>query len=173
MAKYVAFLRGINVGGRMVKMSDLKKTFASLGFNSIVTVLQTGNVIFETDLDLSKLKPIIEKKLEDNFNYPLKIQVFSFEKLKTIIAGNPFMSDVNRHRYVIFLENNLENQLFNEASEHDNNIESIRVGDGVIYWSVPIGLTLKSNFAKFLTKAPYKYLNTNRNINTLRKIIEK
>lgn len=50
--KYVAFFRGINVGGKnKVKMDDLKKMFAECGFADIKTYIQSGNVVFTSDMD--------------------------------------------------------------------------------------------------------------------------
>ena len=47
--RYVAFLRGINVGGHaLIKMADLKKAFAEMGFANVHTLLASGNVLFET-----------------------------------------------------------------------------------------------------------------------------
>jgi uncharacterized protein (DUF1697 family) len=49
MTQYAAFLRGINVGGRKpVKMEDLRKAFAALGFQNVKTMLASGNVLFDT-----------------------------------------------------------------------------------------------------------------------------
>src|SRR5665213_1002720 len=105
MTKYVAFLRGINVGGRIIKMAELKTCFESLGFKSVVTLLQTGNVVFDTSAKLSDLKMIIENALANKFHYPIKVQVYSFDRLKDIVAHNPFTSDNNHHSYVLFFEN--------------------------------------------------------------------
>jgi uncharacterized protein (DUF1697 family) len=171
MTKYVAFLRGINVGGRIIKMTDLRTCFEQLGFQSVVTVLQTGNVVFEASTDLAGFKTVIEDKLSTTFPFPIYVQIFTFEKVKTIIANNPFTADDTHHSYVLFFENNLERQLVNEASGLNREVDLIKVGDGVIYWNVPIGLTLKSGFAKYLTKASYKNFNTNRNVKTLQKIL--
>jgi len=49
MRRFVAFLRGINVGGRSVVKEQLKESFTSLGFQNISTFKQSGNVIFESD----------------------------------------------------------------------------------------------------------------------------
>jgi uncharacterized protein (DUF1697 family) len=49
--------------------------------------------------------------------------------------------------------------------------ERVAAGEGVVYWRVDKGSTLKSNFAKLLTKAKYRDFNTNRNLNTLRKLL--
>jgi uncharacterized protein (DUF1697 family) len=172
MTKYVALLRGINVGGRTIKMFELKNCFESLGFQSVVTILQTGNVVFETSTSLSNLKEIIEDELARKFHSPIKVQVYSSDKLRVIVKSSPFAPDDNHHSYVLFFENNLENQLINEANDINSDVDTVQIGDGVIYWRVPNGLTLKSSFAKYLTKTRYKNFNTNRNIKTLRKIID-
>jgi uncharacterized protein (DUF1697 family) len=61
--RYAAFLRGINVGGnKMIKMQDVAKAFESLGFSNVKTLIQSGNVIFESaPTDDEKLIKKIEK----------------------------------------------------------------------------------------------------------------
>lgn len=62
MKRYVAFLRGINVGGVKVKMAGLKACFEDMGFQDVSTVLQTGNVLFSAPKsDLSHLKNSLNK----------------------------------------------------------------------------------------------------------------
>jgi uncharacterized protein (DUF1697 family) len=56
MIKYVAFLRGINVGGRIIKMADLKVCFEKMDLNNVATLLNSGNVVFESDLKAPELK---------------------------------------------------------------------------------------------------------------------
>ena len=65
MIKYVALLRGINVGGRkVIKMDALARVFVSLGFKSVKTYIQSGNVIFDGPVTHSDvLVKKIEKKL--------------------------------------------------------------------------------------------------------------
>jgi uncharacterized protein (DUF1697 family) len=69
--KYVAFLRGINVGGIMpIKMEDLRMSFESLGFLNVETLLASGNVLFEAAKTKSTvLTEKIEEKLKKTFNY--------------------------------------------------------------------------------------------------------
>src|SRR4051812_4287176 len=91
MSKYVAFLRGVNVGGRIIKMTDLKQVLETAGFKEVKTVLQSGNVIFESDkTDTDKLKQQMEQALTGAFEYPAKVQVLPLEKLSQIVAANPF-----------------------------------------------------------------------------------
>ena len=167
--KYVAFLRGINVGGRIIKMADLKVCFEQAGFENVSTVLQTGNVLFESDSD--NLKSRLESILSTTFKYPAKVQVLEISKLQKIIESYPFDDiDEAMQHYVIFLENGLEKELA-ETAKPDPEIEATQIGDGVVYWKVRKGMTLKSPFSKYLTKTKYKDFNTNRNLNTLNKLI--
>jgi uncharacterized protein (DUF1697 family) len=169
--RYVAFLRGINVGGRTIKMAELKAFFEGSGYEEVTTILQSGNVVFDSDARLPALKRTIEAGLSSRFDYPAHVQIFPLAQLRRIVDASPFEGDSATHSYVIFFEKGLEKQLAQEASGLDGNAESIQIGDSVIYWKVSKGSTLESDFAKFLTKARYRSLHTNRNINTLRKIV--
>jgi uncharacterized protein (DUF1697 family) len=171
MTKYAAFLRGVNVGGRIVKMADLKACLEKAGFSEVTTFLQSGNVIFESDkTDTSILKIQIQDLLTKTFNYPAKVQVISIPNLEKIINNYPFKIKDGFHDYIIFMESGLEKDLAGEAPRFDKNLEQVTAGKGVIYWQVERGQTLKSSFGKLLSKSKYKQFNTNRNLNTLRKM---
>ena len=152
-------------------MADLKAAFEKLGFSDATTVLQSGNVLFTSPRSTEELKPAIESNLNEVFHYPAIVQVLPLEKLKAIVSACPFDAfDQEFHAYVIFFENGLEQKLASEATL-TKDIESIQVSDGVLYWQVVRGMTLKSSFAAYLTKQPYKSAHTNRNIRTLYKVI--
>jgi len=82
MTKFVALLRGINVGGnKMVKMDDLKKWLAALGFKNVITILNSGNVLFESsDHDEDVLAKKIAGKLKSELGHEVGIQVRSIEE---------------------------------------------------------------------------------------------
>ncbi len=171
MTKYVVLLRGINVGGRIIKMADLKACLEKAGLQNVVTLLQSGNVVFESDMSAPELKKLIESSLSARFGYPAKAQVLAMDSLRAIVASYPFgTAGDSQHDYVIFLENGLEKELAGEPCDL-NAGEQVAAGRGVIYWRVDKGSTLKSAFAKLLTKAKYKDFNTNRNIKTLLKML--
>jgi len=172
MVKYVALLRGINVGGRIIKMADLQACFERLGFQNVRTVLQTGNVLFEADpTDPKVLKQQLETALQAAFDYPAKVQVLEQARLAAIIQASPFIADSSDfHSYVVFLEQDLAEALAAEAGTPVPP-EKIQLGDGVIYWWVNKGNTLKSPFAKYLVKPAYKACNTTRNLRTLQKLV--
>ena len=91
MSRFVAFLRGINVGGRVVVKETLKEVFTSLGYQNIVTYKQSGNVIFETDTaNPQEIKRKIEEKLHSILGYEVAVLVRTIPQLKSIIDLYPF-----------------------------------------------------------------------------------
>lgn len=91
MAKYVALLRGVNVGGVTVKMDKLKKTLEELGFANVKTLLASGNVLFSApSVSESMLVNKIEKKLAATFGREIGVLVRRVEQLQRLAESKPF-----------------------------------------------------------------------------------
>lgn len=91
MVLYTAFLRGINVGGHVVRKEQLQEAFESLGFQNVVTYKQSGNVIFEAAFaDTDKIKARIEEKLRSVLSYDVAVFIRTVPHLKNIIEIDPF-----------------------------------------------------------------------------------
>jgi uncharacterized protein (DUF1697 family) len=91
MPRYVAFLRGINVGGRAVKKEKLLEVFNNLNFQGVVTFKQSGNVIFETsDVNIEAVKGKIESCLRAALGYEVKVFIRTVAQLKTLVEADPF-----------------------------------------------------------------------------------
>ncbi len=174
MKKYIAFLRGINVGNIRIKMSDLKTTFERLDCQDVTTYLQTGNVVFKSDKTLLDLKPILELSLTQTFDYQAFVLLYDFDLLANIVAKYPFERLETHHAYVLFVENAATfNELKTLAEGLNEESKRIKLGNNqVIYWQVERGESLTTPFAKIMAKAKYKSSTTVRNINTLEKMIE-
>jgi uncharacterized protein (DUF1697 family) len=169
----VAFLRGINVGGnRKIDMTDLKKLFEKLKYRNVSTILNTGNVLFETDeSNLSRITEALEAGLTKQFKYPARVIVYDVSNVEKVIESYPFDStEADNQHYVVFLSSDIGNELV-KAATIDKKLEEVAVGDGVVYWKVTKGSTLKSTFGMLIAKAKYREHNTVRNINTLRKVV--
>ena len=95
MTTYISILRGINVSGqKLIKMADLQKTYEKLGFGSITTYVQSGNVAFTgKKLTTNELAASISKQITKDFGFQVPVIVFSINTLKQIIASNPFIND--------------------------------------------------------------------------------
>lgn len=174
MIEYVCFLRGINVGGVRISMSDLRALFIRLELHNPITYLQTGNVRFSSDIPNEKLKSKIEEALTVAFSYEAKVVLYEAPRLQNIIAAFPFPYSPDLHRYVLlFSDATIIEQLLTHQDELDPAIERIAKGDHVLYWQVPKGMTTDTSFAKLTTKSAFKQFLTVRNMNTLEKIVRK
>ena len=174
MKKYVAFLRGINVGNIRIKMPDLKAAFEELDFGGVRTYLQTGNVVFEADQTIEIIKPILEKKLSDTFHYAAFVLLYEFDSLADVVAQYPFSKEENHHAYVVFIDDDpVFEELKSISKQAGEEANFIQPGNGVLYWKVAKGESLNTVFAKILAKAKYKSNSTIRNINTLKKMLDK
>lgn len=91
MEKKLGILRGINVGGkRRLLMADLKSLCTSLGWEHVETYIQSGNVIFKSNLNNSALEKILEKAIEERFGYEVPVIVRTEEELVQALQNHPF-----------------------------------------------------------------------------------
>jgi uncharacterized protein (DUF1697 family) len=92
MTKYVAFLRGINVGGKkLIKMEDLRRVVESQGFKNVRTFIASGNVLFETSqTNRDALTRKIEKELLAAFGHDVPVVLQTIDELKDILRDGPF-----------------------------------------------------------------------------------
>jgi len=170
MKKYIALLRGINVGNIRIKMPDLKIAFLEMGFQNAITFLQTGNVVFESDKNILEIKVILEKGLSETFHYQAFVLLYDFDVLAEIIEKYPFEKSESHHAYIVFVEGNaIFEELLTISKVMD---EEIAKGNTVLYWKVAKGESLNTPFSKITAKAKYKSTTTVRNINTLEKMLE-
>lgn len=106
--KYIALLRGINVGGnRKILMVNLKNMFESLHFKNIITYIQSGNVIFESNQPENQidLQNRLEESIKNEFSFDVPVIIRSVEEWNSIILNTPFqLSDTDR-LHITFLEN--------------------------------------------------------------------
>ena len=92
--RYAAFFRGINVGGNhKVKMADLKHLLESCGFESVETVIQSGNVLFGTDRDPASLPGLISRAFAKRFGFESNAVVRSGEEIDALLAALPFTNE--------------------------------------------------------------------------------
>ena len=105
MIKYVAFLRAINVGGHtIIKMTDLKQMFESLGLENVQTYIQSGNVIFESNDDhTASLKKRIESQVEKATGYKTQLFVRTIREVQFIASKSPFTAEAKETVHVTFL----------------------------------------------------------------------
>lgn len=175
MIKYVALLRGINVGGNnKVAMPKLKKAFESMGFVNVKTYINSGNVIFETDeRDLDKLASKIEEYLMKTFHFSLRIVLRDSDNIDKLCKQIPsnWKNDLDQRTDVLFLWNDFDSKKSIELLNINPEVDTVKYIDGAIVWNLKRVDLNKSGMRKFIGTTIYKNM-TARNINTLRKIGE-
>lgn len=94
MTIYIAFLRGINVGGKnVIKMAELKQVFEAIGLYEVQTYIQSGNVLFKSNEAEEFLRDKIQQEIEANFGSSVTVALRTHEELERIILNCPFSED--------------------------------------------------------------------------------
>lgn len=106
MTRFVALLRAVNVGGhRRVPMAELRDLAGSLGFRGAATFIQSGNLVFASDLGEEEAAARLETGIERRFGFPVEVLVRSAARWRRYLAANPFPSEAEREpdRVVLLL----------------------------------------------------------------------
>lgn len=96
MPKYIAILRGINVGGkRKILMADLRLHFQELGFTNIQTYIQSGNVVFETNGEENRqnIAVKVEKQIHETYGFEVPVIVRTADEIRQIVSENTFLKE--------------------------------------------------------------------------------
>jgi uncharacterized protein (DUF1697 family) len=116
MIKYVAFLRGINVGGhKLIKMTKLAEIFSALKLQNVKTYIVSGNVLFDSDeKDPAKLTRKIEKGLQKSLGYEVDVILRTVAELEALMEQDPFSATkagTDVKKYVTFLAENHQSKM--------------------------------------------------------------
>ena len=92
MDRYVAFLRGMNLGGRRIKNDDLRRHFEEMGFEEVATFRASGNVIFATAKPEAegKLGQRVEAELDERLGYDVPVFLRSAAEVAAVAEYEPF-----------------------------------------------------------------------------------
>src|SRR5262245_29923982 len=115
MTEYVAFLRGINVGGHgTVTMEDLKKAFEACGFKDVKTIATSGNVAFSTTMSEAACVEKAEATLKKRFGRETPVHVRSRDELRKMVQVDPykgFAIPKDAKRVITFLKSSAKTDL--------------------------------------------------------------
>ncbi len=171
--KYVALLRGINVGGNnKVSMADLKLVFEETGMGNVSTYINSGNVIFESEeKDRHRLIASLERAIEKRFGFAVKVLVRSREDMLRIAAKLPdsWVNDTTMKCDAMFLWEEADTPDILKQIVIKPEIDQVIYEPGVLLWAVDRGLVTRSGLMRIAGMPLYKQM-TIRNCNTLRKL---
>ena len=174
--KYIALLRGINVGRhKRIKMAELIDIFESLGFEGVKTYLQSGNVVFESEAaDESEIRWDIESKISETCGFHVDIVLRTGDEWENIFSSNPFIKDADIEvdkLHVTFLSDIPdEKAVFNLDINKDEN-EKFEVSSREIYLYCPNGYG-RTKLKNDVFERKLKGVATTRNWKTVTKLLE-
>jgi uncharacterized protein (DUF1697 family) len=176
MARHIALLRGINVGGHRVKMQELRRLFEALGFANVETVIASGNVVFESPGGGAReLERAIEGHLLQALGYGVSTFLRTVPELAEVAAQKHF--DLSKEAadavvYVIFLREAPSEAAVRALRALDTANDETRVGSREVYWLRRVRGKESEVFGVKMGKL-LGAETTARNINTVRSIVEK
>jgi uncharacterized protein (DUF1697 family) len=173
-SRYVAFLRGINVGGHRIKMDRLRDLFVTLGFQGVSTFIASGNVLFETATnDPRKLEMKIEAHLKASLGYEVSTFLRTTAELSAIASHRPFPGDEAGHTLHVGLIHEVPaNDLAAGLRALQTERDEFAVHGREIYWRC-LGKTTDSLASWPLVAKTIRVPSTMRNVTTLRTLAAK
>lgn len=177
--RYIAFLRGMNVGGHRVRMEDLRALFAALSFTNVDTFIASGNVIFTAagTPTADALEKQIEQRLRDVLGYAVATFLRTPAELVGIASSVPFpASDVavagHNTVHVGFLRRPPDAALATHLTDLNTTYDTFGVGAREMYWLCR-GKTTNSLVKWPAVEKALRLDVTMRNLTTVRKLTEK
>jgi uncharacterized protein (DUF1697 family) len=174
MARQVALLRGINVGGKKkVAMADLRALVEGLGHTDVVTYINSGNVVFTSGASgagRADLETAIEQAIEAELGLEVAVMVRTHDELAAAADANPFPDAVPARLLLSFLREAPADGSFAAAEAVESGADEFRVDGTTVYLHCPDGIG-RSKLAEALSK-PKLGVATSRNLATVRKLVE-
>jgi uncharacterized protein (DUF1697 family) len=173
--RYIALLRGINIGGaNQMKMDDLKAVFTELGFENVKSYINSGNLAFDTKKTAeNRLIDKIEDAVEARFGRRVHIMIREQADIQRVLKSNPFdgQYESHKHMHVLFLKEPLpeEKKKLLQASALPG--ERYEVRGREIYNHLPNGVAGSLLTKGFFEKKP-AVAYTGRNWRTVEKLAE-
>ncbi|NNF14775.1 MAG: DUF1697 domain-containing protein [Gemmatimonadetes bacterium] len=173
----VAFLRGINLGKRRVKMADLRAHFETMDLNGVATFIASGNVIFDgaQEADIEDLERRLEEHLEERLGFYTDVIIRKFDEVARI-TRLPLVSEAEKEGFTVhvFFAGSELNQgaeaTFRALETPD---DGFRVIGREVLWLRRGRLTDSTVKAHHLQAAFGGVANTARKMDTLRRLVVK
>ncbi|HEX6072917.1 MAG TPA: DUF1697 domain-containing protein [Sphingomicrobium sp.] len=164
MTGYVALLRAVNVGGRQLKMGDLKRIAGDLGLDSPRTFIASGNLLFASDKSEPELKSTLEAALEKHLGATVGVMIRSAKELDRVAVANPFADEPGNRVVAIFLDDPPPKGAIEAARNVAD--ERMALGARELYVHYPSGQ------GRSKLRIPAAARGTARNMNSVTKLAE-
>ena len=173
--RFLALLRGINVGGKnVISKEELRQCFEDLGFSSVRTYIQSGNILFRARRkNVKGLTRTIEAELSKR-SYGAQAVVISASQYASAVGAAPAdwgNNDAQKHNALFMLDGIKPEDVLARLPPPRPDFETVTTGPGVIFWSASKKSLGRTTMMKLAGLPIYKQL-TVRNHNTVFKLLE-
>ncbi|MBI5230590.1 MAG: DUF1697 domain-containing protein [Coriobacteriales bacterium] len=172
--RYVALLRGINVGGaNKVDMKQLKAVFEAAGLSAVRTYINSGNVLFTAEADdRAELTARLEKDIRDRFGFAVGVLLRDGDEMRAITEAIPqdWADNKDMKCDVLFLWEDIDDPAILEQLPYDAEMEDVFYVPGAVVRRVDRKNAAKSKLTRIVGTPIYKRI-TIRNCNTARKLL--
>ena len=175
MTRYIALLRGVNVGGNnIVKMADLKAAFERQGFGNVITYINSGNILFDSDTpDAATLQNICGRIIAEGFGLDIPVCVISADELtESLMRAPEWWNNMPNARHDVFfvIPPVTASEIVARVGEAKEEYEKVDYNGRIIFWSAPMATFSRTRWSKLSKdKAMYQAI-TVRNANTALKL---
>ena len=173
MHTYIAFLRGINVSGqKKIKMVDLKECLQKAGLLNVGTYIQSGNVIFETQMKSRQaIATLIVRTIKEDFGFEVPVVVTTGKEIEEILEHMPFDGDTNpKGLYFALLHETPKDERVTSFLQLRFENEDFHYTHKCVYLNCKAGAG-KAKLNNNLIENKLKVVATTRNLNTMRKML--
>ena len=177
MNLYIAFLRGVNLGGKnKIPMAELKTDFENLGFGAVKTYLNSGNVLFSSDQNgREELASQIESMIKVKFGFDIPVFVILRQDLEDILQNAPAWWGAGREgiydNLIFIMPPAVFSQVSDEIGAPREGLEQIQNYKEAIFWSFSRKDYQKTNWWPKTASAAISRKLTIRTANTVRKLV--
>jgi len=173
MNTYITLLRGINVSGqKSIKMADLRESLEHIGFQNVQTYIQSGNVIFDTDIEgKEKIQDVVHAVILKDFGFNVPTLAVTREAVESILEANPFTGEEENKLYFVLLKSPPEKSLVDQFNEMQFENEDFHITNDCVYLLCKKGYG-NSKLSNNLIERKLKVEATTRNLKTMEKLLE-
>ena len=176
MFKYLALLRGVNVGGKaLIKMTDLRNSLDKAGFTNVRTYIQSGNVFFDSsNADKKLLAEKLRKIISSDFKLEVEVAIFNKQEWADIVNSAPKVWGVDKqwkHNLIVLLKPFSKEEIVDAIGSLKPDIEFLEVGSRVLYQSMSLEKYGRTTTSKLINRPLYTHM-TIRNYNTATKLLQ-
>ena len=176
MIEYIALLRAVNVGGKnKVTMSILKQEMQTKGFQNVITYINSGNILFDSEFSKEHNTDILRSIIKDSFNLDIDVIIVSTKDLEESLSFVPvWWHDGNKevvHNALFLFDPKTRDEMLEYTQNYDSDIESVFIYKDMIFWSANRPSYTKTKLGKLGSTRLYQNM-TIRNSNTVHRLIE-